>query len=70
MFDATCQDCNYRYTMYGDNHAEVRANVAISKGDELTDYYVSPLHGSNFRRRSLAGGWFFLCTCNRCQGNN
>ncbi len=58
-----------RYTMHGDCRAECRTNVEVRAGEEFTDYYVSPLHGSNYRRASLRDGWFFHCRCERCQGN-
>ncbi len=54
--------------MHGDNRAECRANVLVRAGEELTDYYVSPLHGSHYRRASLRDGWFFECKCRRCKG--
>ncbi len=54
--------------MHGDNRAECRANVLVRTGEELTDYYVSPLHGSHYRRASLRDGWFFECKCRRCKG--
>lgn len=54
--------------MYDDYHTECRANVAIELGDEITDFYVSPLHGTQYRRTHLRDGWFFHCQCLRCQG--
>ena len=57
-----------RYTMYADHHVECRANVAISKGEEITDHYVSPLFGTMYRRSHLRDGWYFDCKCPRCQG--
>lgn len=62
-----CCISNTRYTMYDDYHTECRANVAIELGDEITDFYVSPLHGTQYRRTHLRDGWFFHCQCLRCQ---
>ena len=56
--------------MHSDCRAECRTNVAVSAGEEFTDYYVSPLHGSQYRRASLRDGWFFECKCHRCRGVN
>ena len=58
----------FRYTMYADHHVECRANVAIRKGEEITDHYVSPLFGTMYRRSHLRDGWYFDCKCLRCQG--
>ena len=54
--------------MYADHHVECRANVAIRKGEEITDHYVSPLFGTMYRRSHLRDGWYFDCKCRRCQG--
>ena len=54
--------------MYADHHVECRANVAIRKGEEITDHYVSPLFGTMYRRSHLRDGWYFDCKCLRCQG--
>ncbi|XP_059093239.1 SET domain-containing protein SmydA-8-like isoform X3 [Tigriopus californicus] len=62
-----CCISNTRYTMYDDYHTECRANVTIEVGEEITDFYVSPLHGTQYRRTHLRDGWFFDCQCIRCQ---
>ena len=59
---------NARYTMFADHRAECRATVAIAGGEEITDYYVSPLHGTRYRRTHLRDGWYFDCKCRRCKG--
>ena len=54
--------------MRSDQVCECRANVAIEEGEEITDFYVSPLHGTQYRRKCLRDGWYFQCRCKRCQG--
>ena len=46
---------------------EVRACVPISKGEEITDHYVTALNGTMYRRTHLRDGWFFECKCQRCK---
>ena len=46
---------------------EVRACTQISKGEEITDHYVTPLNGTMYRRSHLRDGWFFECQCQRCK---
>ena len=58
----------FRYIMFDDHHVECRSNVSIEAGEEITDFYVSTLNGTNHRRTSLRDGWYFECKCNRCTG--
>ena len=58
----------FRYTIYSDYECVCRATVDISAGEEITDSYVSPLHGTTYRRQRLKEGWFFECHCKRCDG--
>merc|ERR1719189_2314447 len=66
---------NARYIMMVDNSeegnirhsVEVRACTQISKGEEITDHYVTPLNGTMYRRSHLRDGWFFECQCLRCK---
>ena len=45
---------------------ECIATVFIPKGEEITKSYVSPLETTSMRRRKLKAGWYFECTCSRC----
>ena len=57
----------FRYIIHDDYHVEVRACVAIAAGEEITDHYVTPLNGTQYRRSHLKDGWFFDCVCPRCR---
>ena len=59
---------SFRYIIQSDFTSECRANVTIEKGAEITDFYVSPLYGTRYRRKHLKDGWFFDCKCKRCSG--
>jgi len=46
---------------------QVRAQKAISKGEEITIQYLSTVLGTHKRRKRIKGEWYFDCTCQRCQ---
>ena len=56
--------------LFVQHSVEVRACIPISKGEEITDHYVTALNGTMYRRTHLRDGWFFECKCQRCQDPN
>jgi len=43
-----------------------RAKTAIKQGEEITFHYTGGLKGRLIRRKALRDGWYFWCTCERC----
>ena len=49
---------------------EVRAQVEIKAGEEITTRYVSSTLGNNRRQQYLAKFWYFNCSCARCSDSS
>ena len=49
-----------------DDKLILRAQVDISKGEEITIQYISFLLGNSRRRTEIASCWMFECRCPRC----
>ncbi len=45
---------------------QVRAQVAIPRGAEITIQYISFMYGQLRRRSDIRDCWFFQCACARC----
>jgi len=58
---------NGRYVVMPDNKLELRAQVDIAAGEEVTIQYITFLFGNTRRRRDIHQCWFFDCRCPRCQ---
>jgi len=59
--------CNTKTLKFGsDQHLEVRAQVAIKKGEEISTQYVHSMNATYARRPILRAKWYFDCSCPRC----
>lgn len=45
----------------------VRAAVAMSKGEKISDNYLNPLHGTLLRQKYIKQTRFGSCECRRCK---
>jgi len=61
----TCR-CNTKTIKFPDQHLEVRAQVFIRRGEEISTQYLLPLKPTFIRRPMLRNKWFFDCNCPRC----
>lgn len=52
---------------YPDQHLEVRAQVSISKGEDITTQYMKSMKPTFARRPVLRSNWYFDCSCERCE---
>lgn len=55
-----------RYVVLPDDTLQLRAQVDILAGEEITISYISFLFGNTRRRRDIHQCWFFDCRCDRC----
>lgn len=46
---------------------ELRAQVPIRQGDEVTIQYLSFMYGQCRRKKDIPSYWFFVCRCARCR---
>ncbi len=58
---------NAKYVNLDNGNFEVYANIEIKRGDQITDFYTSPLKGAKIRRKILRNSFFFDCFCQRCE---
>jgi len=65
LINSACYN-NTNYIKCGDLHLQLRAQVAIKAGEEITTRYVSATLGNCRRRRDLNKYWYFDCKCIRC----
>ena len=61
-------DCvsNTNYIKTSSLELQLRSQVKIQRGEEITTRYVSPTLGNNRRRQYLKKYWYFDCCCSRC----
>jgi len=60
--------CNTMYSIDKTNwNMEVRAQVMIPAGMEITTRYVLPTMSQPSRRNHIWNAWRFICTCDRCK---
>lgn len=57
---------NTKTFKYPDQRLEVRAQVAIARGQEISTQYVQSMKATFSRRPVLKTKWFFDCLCDRC----
>ena len=57
---------NTKTFKYPDQRLEVRAQVAIARGQEISTQYVQSMKATFSRRPVLKAKWFFDCLCERC----
>jgi len=57
---------NTKTIMNEDQTVDVRAVLAIPRGQEITKSYVSSLETTQMRQEKLSQGWYFTCRCLRC----
>merc|ERR1712223_1187492 len=62
----SCQN-NSRFQIHHDRRIVLRALKNISRGEEITTIYLSPLMGNVLRRNKIKYNWKFDCTCSRCK---
>lgn len=65
MMNASCSP-NTQNSIDSDWMCTVRAVRKISKGEEITDTYVSTMANTLYRRRQLKALKYFDCNCKRC----
>jgi len=49
---------------------QLRSQIGIKKGEEITTRYVSSTLGNNRRREYLRKYWYFDCLCDRCSDSS
>ena len=65
MMNSSCTP-NTQNSIDSDWVCRVRAVRKISKGEEITDTYVSTMANTLYRRRQLKALKYFDCDCKRC----
>jgi len=58
---------NTKTILNEDLTVDVRAVVAIPQGTEISKAYVSSLETTQLRQEKLKQGWYFTCSCLRCE---
>lgn len=58
---------NTNYVKQENLQLQLRAQMSIREGEEITTRYVSSTLGNCRRRRDLSKYWYFSCTCVRCR---
>lgn len=53
--------------MTASHNVQVRAQVPIPRGQEVTIQYISFMYGHLRRRCDIRDCWFFECQCRRCR---
>ena len=57
---------NTKTFKYPDQTLEVRAQVSIARGEEISTQYLQSMKPTFIRRPVLRSKWFFDCLCSRC----
>lgn len=58
---------NTKTFKYPDQRLEVRAQVSITKGEDISTQYMKSMKATFARRPVLRSNWFFDCSCERCE---
>lgn len=65
LFNHSCCS-NTNYVKFPDYHLELRSQIPIQRGEEISTRYISATIGNMRRREDIRKFWFFDCKCKRC----